>query len=170
MSEQKQVYNFSYGSNMATARLFARLPNARLIGAAHLDNWKLTFRMHSTDGSAKCDIEKAQGERVFGMVYALTEAEKRILDDIEGERYDCVDIRVSFQDGRSFNAFAYVANTHDDSLKPYPWYLNHVIQGAIEANVPEFYLSMIKATLVQEDLDDARAAREWSLYKTINRA
>lgn len=164
MSE-RCYYNFAYGSNMAVARLRARLPDVERVTVARLDDWRLTFRMLGHDGSSKCDIEPAQGERVFGVVYALTQQEKHILDAIEGERYDCVDIVVSTQDGRRFNAFAYVANTHDDNLKPYPWYLNHVIQGAQEADVPEVYLSMIKNTMVQEDSDVARAEREWSVYK-----
>lgn len=164
MSE-RCYYNFAYGSNMAFARLQARLPNVERVTVAKLDDWRLTFRMQGHDGSSKCDIEPVLGERVFGVVYALTKDEKAILDAIEGERYDCVDIRVSTQDGRSFDAFAYVANTHDDSLKPYPWYLNHVIQGAQEADVPDVYLTMLKNTLVQDDDDNERAEREWSVYK-----
>ncbi|WMN61114.1 gamma-glutamylcyclotransferase [Pseudoalteromonas xiamenensis] len=162
---EKRYLNFAFGSNMARARLFSRLPDAKRVSTAKLDNWKLTFRMLAVDGSTKCDIERSSGDRVFGVVYALSESEKRQLDAIEGDRYECVEVCVSTQDGQHLNAFAYVANTHNDKLKPYSWYLNHVVQGAYEAQVPDSYMAMLKQTPVQEDQDELRAKKEWSVYE-----
>ena len=90
------LYNFSFGSNMSSSRLLARLPEAKRVGTAILKGYELTFDMVSTDGSAKCSVRKTDqaDALVYGVVYQLNEAEKSILDDIEGPRYDCVDITV----------------------------------------------------------------------------
>ncbi|WP_372862692.1 gamma-glutamylcyclotransferase family protein, partial [Pseudoalteromonas sp.] len=37
------LYNFSFGSNMSSNRLLARLPNAKRVGTALLKGYKLTF-------------------------------------------------------------------------------------------------------------------------------
>ena len=50
------LYNFSFGSNMSSNRLLARLPNAKRVGTALLKGYKLTFNMAFADGSGKCTI------------------------------------------------------------------------------------------------------------------
>lgn len=52
------LYNFSFGSNMSSSRLLARLPEAKRVGTAILKGYELTFDMVSTDGSAKCSVRK----------------------------------------------------------------------------------------------------------------
>ncbi|MFC3033169.1 gamma-glutamylcyclotransferase family protein [Pseudoalteromonas fenneropenaei] len=164
MSE-RLLLNFAYGSNMAPARLLARLPAAEYRGVVTLEGYRLTFNMLAHDGSTKCDIEKAHGERVYGVIYALTNAEKQQLDAIEGERYDCVEVTVTCQAAQTFTAFAYIANTHDANVLPYDWYLQHVVKGAEQAQLPTDYIARIKATSVQPDSDRLRAAREYAVHR-----
>ena len=91
----KKHLNFSFGSNMSTARLLARLPNAQFITTATLKGYQLNFAMLSSDGSAKCSIAKSKkNEEVFGVVYALDDQELSLLDDIEGPRYDRTPVTV----------------------------------------------------------------------------
>ena len=77
------VYNFSFGSNMSSSRLLARLPEAKRVGTAVLKGYELTFDMVSTDGSAKCSIRQTDEPEalVYGVVYQLSLAEKAILDE-----------------------------------------------------------------------------------------
>ncbi len=90
------LYNFSFGSNMSSNRLLARLPNAKRVGTAILKGYELTFDMFFSDGSGKCSIQKTDkaDALVYGVVYEVNTDEKLTLDAIEGPGYDCVDITV----------------------------------------------------------------------------
>jgi hypothetical protein len=164
------IYNFSFGSNMSSNRLLARLPQAKRIGTALLRGYELTFDMVSTDGSAKCSVRQtSQSDAlVYGVVYKLNEDEKAMLDTIEGPRYDCVDVCVELLDGEQLTAHCYIANTLDATLLPFDWYLQHVHRGALEAGVPNDYSDSILARESCDDPDKTRAAREFAIHNNKN--
>ena len=64
-------------------------------------------------------------------------------------------------------AFTYYAAKDyvDCTLKPYKWYLNHVIIGAEEASLPETYVQAVRAI---ESLNDPFQEREKSERKLYN--
>ena len=64
------IYNFSFGSNMSSNRLLARLPKAKRVGTAVLKGYELTFNMLFKDGSGKCSIPKSDDKNalVYGVV------------------------------------------------------------------------------------------------------
>ncbi|NMM41542.1 gamma-glutamylcyclotransferase family protein [Pseudoalteromonas arctica] len=161
------VYNFSFGSNMSSSRLLARLPNATRIGTAILAGYELTFDMVSTDGSGKGNVRPSNDKnaQVYGVVYQLNDAEKTILDAIEGPRYDCVDIQVTLLDGQQVAAHCYIANTTDAQILPYDWYMQHVHRGALEAAVPNAYSDAIKSWPTCQDSDTVRAATEFAVHQ-----
>ena len=72
------LYNFSFGSNMSSNRLLARLPNAKRVGTAILKGYELTFDMLFSDGSGKCSIQKTNkaDALVYGVVYEVNTDEK----------------------------------------------------------------------------------------------
>ena len=155
---------------MSSKRLRARLPQVERIGTALLKGYELTFDMVSLDGSGKCSVKKSaeQEAQVYGVVYQLTEAEKAILDAIEGPRYDCVDVEVILLDGKKIAAHCYIANTTDANILPYDWYIQHVYRGALEAGVPNEYSDAIKSRPTSQDSDGARAAIEFAVHQNKN--
>ncbi|WP_404341194.1 gamma-glutamylcyclotransferase family protein [Pseudoalteromonas mariniglutinosa] len=163
-------YNFSFGSNMSSSRLLARLPNAKRIGTATLQGYQLSFDMVSTDGSAKCSVKPSQqlDACVYGVVYQLNKEEKIKLDAIEGPHYDCVLVPVTLQSGEQLQAHCYIANTLDDSLLPYDWYVQHVYRGALEAGVPKAYSEAILQRESCYDPDPLRAANEFAVHDNKN--
>ena len=52
----KRFNYFAYGSNMDTARMLARCPGARLVGAATLPGFRLVERLYA-------DVEPSAGVR-----------------------------------------------------------------------------------------------------------
>ncbi|TGE84491.1 gamma-glutamylcyclotransferase [Pseudoalteromonas sp. KS88] len=161
------LYNFSFGSNMSSNRLLARLPEVKRVGTARLIGYELTFDMVSLDGSGKCSVRKstAQDAQVYGVVYQITADEKEILDAIEGPRYDCVDVEVILLDDKKITAHCYIANTTDATILPYDWYIEHVHRGALEAELPNAYSENIKSRPTRQDSDKARAAIEFAVHK-----
>lgn len=81
-----KILYFTYGSNMLDARLQARCPSARAIGAARLRGWTLRFDKRSKDGSGKATIEASTDPdaMVHGVLYEIEEHELDDLDRFEG--------------------------------------------------------------------------------------
>lgn len=163
----KKHINFAYGSNMSTARLLARLPNAELLGIATLHAYQLTFDMLATDGSAKCNIAptEVKGALVHGVLYALDDAELARLDEIEGARYNREAVEVIKPCGEILVAQSYIANTFISSELPFDWYVAHVVKGAQEHSFHAHYITQISAQASQIDSNLARASREWDIHK-----
>lgn len=157
---------FAYGSNMSSARLQARLPDARRLGLARLPGYELRFHKRGTDGSAKLDVVPAEAvsAQVLGVLYAVTTADKARLDAIEGSGYRPEPVHVHTTDDRTIEAFMYRALDIDASLQPYHWYVHHVIVGAREAGLPAAYIAAIEAVGAIDDPDPERAYRETSIH------
>ena len=140
---------FSYGSNMSTPRLSKRVPSAKHISIAQLQNHKLKFHKKSKYGSGKCDIELTNNPNdiVFGVLFEMLESEKSKLDEIEGlgEGYKKKLVSIIDSNGKSVIAETYYATEIDSSLKPYHWYKEHVLRGAREHNLPTEYIEFIEA-------------------------
>lgn len=161
------LYNFSFGSNMSSNRLLARLPNAKRVGTAVLKGYKLTFDMYFKDGSGKCSIcpSDAKDALVYGVIYEINDAEKVILDSIEGAGYDCVDIVPELLTAEPISAHCYIANTYDSEALPYDWYIKHVHRGALEAGVPKAYSDAILNRAQKSDTNQQRAEIEFAVHK-----
>tara|TARA_B100001063_G_scaffold17005_1_gene13040 strand:+ start:4463 stop:4921 length:459 start_codon:yes stop_codon:yes gene_type:complete len=152
---------------MSSNRLLARLPNAKRVGTAILKGYELTFDMFFSDGSGKCSIQKTDkaDALVYGVVYEVNTDEKLTLDAIEGPGYDCVDITVELLNGQTIDTHCYIANTHDEDVLPYDWYVKHVHRGALEAGVPKAYSDAILNRPQKSDPNKERAAIEFAVHQ-----
>ena len=159
---------FAYGSNMSILRLQERVPSAKRLDTVTLKNHQLRFNMSGTDGSGKCDSFQTNNieDTVIGALFEINRAEKTILDRAESLGYGYDEKIVSVQNdlGEVFNALIYCAINIDDSLKPYSWYLNHVIIGAKESKLPTDYLAVIESIVCLEDPDKTQDAEQRAMY------
>lgn len=156
---------------MALSRIQRRTPSAKRLGTFKLANHKLMFNMRSTDGSGKCDalFTDNPSDVVFGALYELKDSEKPILDQAEslGHSYGLKSVEVSGENGEVVTAQMYYGLTTADKLKPYDWYLNHVLIGAAELNLPLEYLKKLKAVKAIKDQNQIRETREFAIHKNI---
>ncbi|GAA3529263.1 gamma-glutamylcyclotransferase family protein [Zobellella aerophila] len=159
---------FAYGSNMSLARLRERVPSARKMGTYTLRRHVLRFHKRSRDGSAKCDAyaTNEDGDYVLGVLFDISEADKKALDGAEGlgRGYNEKKVIVVGQDGSVVLAITYYATHIDDALAPYCWYKTHVLLGAREAGLPTAYIRQIEAVAALEDPDRERERRELAIY------
>ena len=162
------LHYFAYGSNMSIRRLAARVSGARPRGSAILEGHELRFHKRGNDGSGKCDIYATDREdaRVFGALFTLPAGDKIILDRIEGlgAGYEEKVVPVIGTDGRRSQAVTYYATDITDALRPFCWYRHHVLAGALEFDLPQDYIRTIVTVPYTDDRDDARRAREMSIY------
>jgi gamma-glutamylcyclotransferase len=160
---------FAYGSNMSRARLRERAPSADALGCFALKGHDLRFHKSSSDGSAKCDAYATRdpGDAVYGVLFRIDPSEKPALDHAEGlgYGYDQKDITVAAHDGSLVTAITYVATNINTNLKPYSWYLNHVLVGAMEASLPSDYIAAkIKSIDAVADNDKERDAKQRAIH------
>jgi hypothetical protein len=163
------VKYFAYGSNMSLVRLQERVPSARKLEIVTLKNHQLRFNMSGTDNSGKCDSYETNNSEdlVIGVLFEINVNEKVILDRAEslGTGYNEKFVFVQNGSGEIFEALIYCAIKTDDSLKPYSWYLNHVIVGAKETKLPTDYLAVIESVECIEDPNKNREVKERAIYK-----
>jgi gamma-glutamylcyclotransferase len=173
ISSTVMINYFAYGSNMCTARIRERLPNARAKGIARLAEHSLRWHKRSIDGSGKCDAFRTgnQEDEVIGVVFELPDDEKRQLDAVEGlgKGYDEKTVMVNLEDGSRSGAVLYVATSSaiDSSLVPYDWYKEHVQCGAKDYNLPERYRARIDSVPTKTDPNSTRAAKERHIRLTF---
>lgn len=163
------MFYFAYGSNMSISRLRARVPSAQRIGACVLRHHDLRFHKHGADGSGKCDAFKTGNSEdyVLGSLFRIDPFEKPSLDAAEGlgHGYDEKTVSLTRESGEQVSAYTYYALRIDHTLKPYSWYLQHVLIGARESNCPAGYVSRITSIEAVEDMDRQRAARERAIHE-----
>tara|TARA_R110002073_G_scaffold44540_1_gene123402 strand:+ start:9674 stop:10168 length:495 start_codon:yes stop_codon:yes gene_type:complete len=163
------MHYFAYGSNMSLSRLRERAPSAEALGCFALNGHDLRFHKSGKDGSAKCDayFTADTGDVIYGVLFKIDPGEKHVLDKAEGlgHGYDEKDVTVTAHDGSWITATTYVATEISDNLKPYSWYLKHVLVGAREASLPSDYIRL-KITSVEavEDSDKERDSKQRAIH------
>jgi len=159
---------FAYGSNMSTPRLVSRVASAHAIAAACLPAHTLRFHKQGRDGSAKCDAchTGLASDAVHGVVFRIAAGEKALLDEQEGlgNGYGEKTVIVTGAHGKSYRAFTYYATCIDPCLRPFHWYLEHVIRGAIEHRLRDEYIAAIRAIASVGDPVPGRHDCELAIY------
>lgn len=159
------MFYFAYGSNMSLRRLNARIKSAEFVAVAKLDNHALKFQKKGADGSAKCDAATIANGFMFGVVYAISRADKVKLDRFEGLGTGYAEKRVVVHAAQqSYPVYLYVATDIDRNLKPFHWYKQHVLMGARENALPGSYIQKIEWVDSVNDPEPQRHIRELSIY------
>jgi gamma-glutamylcyclotransferase len=162
------VKYFAYGSNLSITRLQERAPSAMRIGCYVLKAHDLRFHKSSIDGSGKCDAYYTGNSHdyVLGVLYEMGAEDKCALDRAEGLGYGYEEKNVAIlsQNFDEVEATTYLATQIDESLKPYSWYLNHVLTGATASDLPQEYIDKIKAIESIRDLNEDRDAQQRAIH------
>ena len=163
------VHYFAYGSNMSRMRLKMRVSSAEPLGIATLQDHRLMFHKIGKDGSAKCDAWRTGESRdsVHGVLFLLERDQLAVLDHIEGTGagYERCSVVVADSSGRTMRAETYRATRIDPALRPYTWYREHVLRGALAAGLRHDYVAAIRAVPAEPDPDRQRHAREMAIYR-----
>ncbi|WP_412022088.1 gamma-glutamylcyclotransferase family protein [Burkholderia cepacia] len=168
MLNENEFLYFAYGSNMSVERLVLRTPSARVVAIGYVPGHRLVFdKVSRKDGSGKCDCERtdARNDSVCGVLYAITEADRRALDKAEGAGYgyEPCQVNVETEQGPVL-ALTYIATDKRQGLNPYHWYKRHVLAGARQAHLPASYIAAIEQVQSIDDPDSERAAQECRIY------
>jgi len=142
------VWYFAYGSNLDMDRLRSRIGRWQAAKKAALKDYRLSF-----DSRGKADILEQRGERVWGTVYKVTEAQLKILDDFEGVHsgvYKRVRVNVEC-DGKTEHAIAYVKVEKTSFHPPNDEYLNYILRGLKQHGYDEETIEAVRAAARQRN-------------------
>ena len=164
---KSRYHYFAYGSNMLTARLRARCPDAAPIGRARLDGFRIDFTKRGGDGSGKATIHRAgAGDTVFGAIFSMAARERPMLDGCEGfpTHYERIGVTVDGPDGMA-EAETYIATEAmlGEAILPFDWYHALVLTGALEHDLPAAYVASLYLHRSLQDRDTQRALEAWAL-------
>ena len=154
---------------MSIKRIANRISIVEKVNSGILKRHTLRFhKVSNIDGSGKCDIYETESSEdiVQGVIFDITEADKLVLDEIEGlgKGYEIKEVTIELNDGSVTQAFTYYATKIDASLKPLCWYKEHVLIGARENNLPEDYIRKIEAVEYIEETNPDKRKEELSIY------
>jgi hypothetical protein len=97
----------------------------------------------------------------------MTEEQKTLLDGFEGKGYKVETVH-PVSSGEKIRAFTYIAMQHslDTSLRPYNWYRDLVLAGALQAQLPAGYIDRIEAIPTITDHDAGRVSENLRLIRS----
>lgn len=140
--KDKIIY-FAYGSNMSKERLKERGIEFEKYGIGYIKNMGFRLNKKSIDGSAKANIEKSEGERVWGVLYRINSQSKELLDEIE-HNYHTETVDVNLSESCSVKALTYVSDYTTEDQRATREYKEIIVQGAVENNLPDHYVKFLK--------------------------
>ena len=118
-------YYMAYGSNLSVAQMAFRCPDAKIVGTAVLQDWKLVFRVHAT-------IEPEFGHTVPVLVWKISDADEAKLDRYEGypKYYTKVTMPVTVTNTRrELYCMVYIMQPGRPIIPPSMQYYNTILEG-----------------------------------------
>ena len=148
MKSDKILY-FAYGANLDIRGMELRCPGHKRIGRAVLKNYRLMFK-------SVADIEPAANHIVHGALYEITQEHLRSLDRFEGypEFYIRKSLLVFTDDGKEVNAIVYLMNNRYQYSSPHRGYLNIILSGCRQWQLPQKYIQYIVTRANEPDFGE----------------
>jgi cation transport regulator ChaC len=143
----RTVWHFAYGSYMNRAQMLARGGNILEERNASLPNYEVRFNKKVRGGTAGANIQMASGKTVHGVLYKVDESALRSLDRYEGvpDHYRRIEVQVTPEGGQPVPAQIYIASKVEKGLRPSAPYLQAMLDGAGEHNLPASYIGEIRS-------------------------
>jgi len=148
---------FGYGSNLVHAYLNKRLEKrggtgTALVTIACCVNYRLEFnyryRKRSKAAGRAANIVWSPGERVWGGLYSISDENLALLDASEGVSwrggYKRLPLIVFDKSGTEYTAWTYIASPRAKSGSPFRKYLDMLIKGAKELDLPLRYQEYLR--------------------------
>ena len=148
MKSEKIIY-FAYGANLDRNGMDNRCPGNKPLCRAVLKNYRLMFK-------SVADIEEAVNHNVHGALYEITKEHLRSLDRFEGypRLYIRKTVPVITEDGREIKAIIYQMNDRNSYSSPYRGYLNTILSGCQQWQLPEEYIQYIVTRAQEPDFGE----------------
>lgn len=142
------MFYFAYGSNMERFQLKRLCPKAKFVAAATLPDYELSFFGNAPMwGGGIAHIRERPGKTVEGVVWEISEADRKVLDEYEGypTLYLHKEIQVRSRAGKTITAVAYIMANPSHEMTPSKRYKQLLISGAEEHGLSDEYIETLEA-------------------------
>jgi gamma-glutamylcyclotransferase (GGCT)/AIG2-like uncharacterized protein YtfP len=144
-----RVHYFAYGSNLDAEQMRRRCPTSRPMGRALLSHHRLDFtHLSARWRGGAADVVPHSGESVWGILYELALRDLPVLDRYEAG-YHRVFLEVRDDRGSTRRAISYTVR-RKGSFRPTRTYLDRMLAWGARFELPDDYLSRLRATRVLE--------------------
>ena len=166
------LYYLAYGSNLHPLRLRERTPSAEVMGIIDNPGYRISFAKRGRDDSGKCTLHATDNgsDKVYGILYRLSGADKPVLDRYEGLGFGYREEVISAKlDGLNYRAFSYIAQTDyvDRELQPYDWYKQLVVLGARHHRLSATYIAELDRVVSKADRESSRRLENYERVQRI---
>lgn len=149
-SRMSDQWYFAYGSNLSRDQKVMRTGSIRGARRARLEGYRIAFNKRGEDGTGKANIVPDPTGTVWGVVYRCSPEALNAMDRYEGVprgHYTRETVCVRLDSGDEVEAVTYVAGCRfvDDTLAPSTEYLQTVLRGAREHELPDEYIRAVEA-------------------------
>ncbi len=145
---QNESWYFAYGSNLSKQQMLRRTGSIPASSSACLSDYQLAFRKVLVGEEVYATIVPAQGKVVQGVTYLCSPHAMAQLDVAEGVAENCYRrelVQVTAQTGEILNCIAYIGEKFSsETAVPSANYLNAILTGAAEHQLPTDYIERIK--------------------------
>ena len=136
----------AYGSNCDPGQMHDRCPHSPAVTSGWLEGYRLTFGGEDLGWEgALATVVESPGDRVFVMLYDITDEDVASLDTWEGADtglYRKIRVRVMTLDGEKL-AWLYVLDAYEGGL-PSARYLGVLADAAEAAGAPDDYVAELR--------------------------
>lgn len=144
------LWYFAYGSNMSAAVFRERRGIQPVeVRRGYVDGYRLCFDIPIGPGQrGVANLRAEAGFRTYGVIYLLSAAQCEHLDHTEGVHmnvYRRDPVRVVTDEAPAVDAFTYRSELSDLTRKPSARYLNLLLDGAFEHELPEDYVGFLES-------------------------
>lgn len=142
---------FLYADNLNPSQLKRRAPEHKPVGKAYLPDHAVHFCRWSSQW--RCGLPSvipSPGEKVWGMVFEITDEDQKLLDEFEGDvpegAFRHVQVTVIGDNDEKMLVTTYAANPIG-KFKPKEHYIEWVINGLKHWKLPDDYIEQWKSYL-----------------------
>jgi gamma-glutamylcyclotransferase len=155
---------FAYAGNMNVEKFLKTVPSARNLGVAKLPGYSFVFNSSGDDESAKANVVRSfdPDAIVWGVLIELLDEERSNFHDplwsstLKLEPVRCFDVNDNIYHAEVFVTQPHAITNH---LLPYDWYHDKILKLAIDAGLPQSYISQIALMPYKIDPDEIRRQR-----------
>jgi hypothetical protein len=143
------LWYFAFGANM-NSKIFLERRGMHPLSSepAELNGYRLVFDHPGIPlvEPSFANVEKREGSKIYGVLYHMTRNEMALLNKMEGGgAYQNLDLEVlGTQSGLKIAHVYWTENTGITHLKPSRRYINVLLEGAKEHNLPKEWIEFLE--------------------------
>lgn len=141
---------FAYGTLLDVASMQSFAPSASPVGIMRLDGYRLGFAMCADGSKGGCTLVPTPGAVLYGMQYALSEADMARMDKVSGiDRglWMHKPITVTDAGGRRIETVTYVIPGKTAAFTPPDSYVRPILKGLADLTLDKVYADQVRAII-----------------------